>query len=255
MTGRATAGGLRSCLRASWIALILLVLGLGLVTFAQEGGSDQNLPKSPAPEAQHSPEHPGLGGQLAKETNEADSSEHLKKSPSVEWIAHHTGLSVEGAYWLSVVLNFVVIFGAIFWAARKYLPGMFRDRTAGIQKAMEEARRASEDANRRLADIESRLAKLGDEINSMKAVGEKDIAEEEARIKAAAEGDGRKIVESAEQEIAAAAKTARRDLTAYAADLAVALAKRQIHVDGGTDERLVRSFAEGLSKPAEGSKN
>jgi F0F1-type ATP synthase membrane subunit b/b' len=62
-------------------------------------------------------------------------------------------------------------------------------------------------------------------------------------------------VESAEQEIEAAAKAARRDLTAYAADLAVALAKRQIHVDGSTDERLVRSFAEGLGKPSEGSKN
>jgi F0F1-type ATP synthase membrane subunit b/b' len=89
----------------------------------------------------------------------------------------------------------------------------------------------------------------------MKATAEKDIAEEEVRIKAAAEEDGRKIVESAEQEIAAAAKSARRDLTAYAADLAVALAKRQIHVDSGTDERLVRSFAEGLAKPGERSKN
>ena len=240
---------------ARWLALILLVLGLGVVAFAQEGGPDQNLPKAPAPEGQASPEHPGLGGQLAKETNEVDSNEHLKKSPSVEWLARHTGLSVEGAYWLSVVLNFAVIFGAIFWAARKYLPTIFRDRTAGIQKAMEEARRASEDANRRLADIESRLAKLGDEINGMKATAEKDIVEEEVRIKAAAEADGRKIVESAEQEIVAAAKAARRDLTAYAADLAVALAKRQIHVDGPTDERLVRSFADGLGKPSEGSKN
>jgi F-type H+-transporting ATPase subunit b len=247
--------GARKRIRASWFALIVVIVGLGLAAVAQEGGPDQNLPKPPTPEAQPAPEHPGLGGQLAKETKEVDSREHLMKSPSVEWIAKQTGLSVEGAYWLSVVLNFAVIFGAIFWAARKYLPGMFRDRTAGIQKAMEEARRASEDANRRLADIESRLAKLGDEINGMKATAEKDMLEEEARIKAAAEADGRKIVESAEQEIAAAAKTARRDLTAYAADLAVALAKRQIHVDGGTDERLVRSFAESLGKPAEGNKN
>ena len=255
MIGRATTSGSRKRVRASWVALTLLVFILGLVAFGQEGGPEQNLPKSPTSEAQPSPEHPGLGGQLAKETKEVDSKEHLIKSPSVEWIAHHTGLSVEGAYWLSVVLNFVVIFGAIFWAARKYLPGMFRDRTAGIQRAMEEARRASEDANRRLADIESRLAKLGDEINGMKATAEKDMVEEEVRLKAAAEADGRKIVESAEQEIAAAAKAARRDLTAYAADLALALAKRQIHVDGGTDESLVRSFADSLGKPAEGNKN
>jgi F-type H+-transporting ATPase subunit b len=251
----AKTGGSRKRIRVSWLALIFLVVGLGLVAFGQEGGPNQNLPKSPTPEAQPAPEHPGLGGQLVKETKEVDSREHLEKSPSVEWIAKHTGLSVEGAFRLSMVLNFAVIFGAIFWAARKYLPGMFRDRTAGIQKAMEEARRASEDANRRLADIESRLAKLGDEINGMKATAEKDVVEEEARIQAAAQADGRKIVESAEQEIAAAAKSARRDLTAFAADLAVALAKRQIHVDGSTDERLVRSFAESLGKPADGGKN
>jgi hypothetical protein len=59
----------------------------------------------------------------------------------------------------------------------------------------------------------------------MKAAGETDLAAEESRIKAAAEEDGRKIVESAEQEIAAAAKAARRDLTAYAADLAICYAR------------------------------
>ena len=47
----------------------------------------------------------------------------------------------------------------------------------------------------------------------------------------------------AEQEIAAAAKAARRQLTAHAADLAVGLAQKQIHVDAATDQALVRNFA------------
>jgi F0F1-type ATP synthase membrane subunit b/b' len=51
------------------------------------------------------------------------------------------------------------------------------------------------------------------------------------------------MVESAHLEIAAAAKAARRDLTAYAADLAVALAQKQIRVDAATDQALVRNFA------------
>jgi F0F1-type ATP synthase membrane subunit b/b' len=54
-------------------------------------------------------------------------------------------------------------------------------------------------------------------------------------------------VESAEQEIAAAAKSARRELTAYAADLAVSLAKKLIHVDASTDQALLRNFAQQLS--------
>jgi F-type H+-transporting ATPase subunit b len=154
-----------------------------------------------------------------------------------------------------MLLNFAVIAGVLLWAGKKFLPGAFRARTATIQSALEEARRASEDANRRLSEIESRLARLGDEIASMKAAGETDLAAEEARIKAAAEQDARKIVDSAEQEIAAASKAARRDLTAYAADLAIGLAKKQIHVDAGTDSTLVRSFADRLSGAEGGGKN
>ena len=81
----------------------------------------------------------------------------------------------------------------------------------------------------------------------MRATAEKEAAAEEARIKAAAEEDARKIVESAEQEIAAAAKLARRELTNYAANLAVSLAAKQIKVDAATDQALVRGFASELS--------
>jgi hypothetical protein len=43
-------------------------------------------------------------------------------------------------------------------------------------------------------------------------------------------------------------------LTAYAADLAVGLAKKQIHVDAATDQALVRGFAHavGLRLPWSG---
>jgi F-type H+-transporting ATPase subunit b len=162
---------------------------------------------------------------------------------------------LQHAYLLAVLLNFAVIVGALFWAGKKFLPGAFRARTAAIQQAMEEARRSTDDANRRLSEIESRLSHLNDEIVSMKAAGEADLAAEEARIKAAAEEDARKIIENAEQEITAAVKSARRDLTTYAADLAVSLAKKQIHVDAGTDSTLVRSFADRLASAEERGRN
>ena len=99
-----------------------------------------------------------------------------------------------------------------------------------------------------MAGIESRLAKLDAEIGAMRSTADKEAAAEEQRIKAAAEEDARKIVESAEQEIVAAAKLARRELTAYAADLAVSLAKKQIHVDATTDQSLVSKFARELTQ-------
>ena len=180
------------------------------------------------------------------ESNSGDETEQFKHSSSVKWLARHTGLSQDGAYWLAVIINFAVVVGFIFWASKKTLPGMFRNRTASIQKQIAEARQASEDANRRLTDIESRLGRLDQEISQMKATAEQEAVAEEARIKAAAEEDARRIVASAEQEIAAAAKAARRELTAYAADLSVTLAAKQIKVDAPTDQALLRRFIKQL---------
>jgi F-type H+-transporting ATPase subunit b len=198
-------------------------------------------------------EHSSTGEQAAKEKGEGgeDDSAQFKHSSSVQLISRLTGLDLEKAYWLAMVINFAVIAGAIFWLSKKNLPGMFRNRTALIQKSMEEARKASEDANRRLAEVEARLSRLAVEIGEMRAAAEQEAAAEEQRIKAAAEEDGRKIVESAEQEIAAAARMARHDLTAYAADLAVSLATKQIHVDAATDQTLVHNFAQQLSNGGE----
>ena len=181
-----------------------------------------------------------------------DETAQFRHSGSVKLLSRITGLSQDGAYWLAVILNFAVVVVAIIWASKKFLPTVFRNRTASIQKSIEEARRASEDANQRLTQIESRLSRLGDEIAQMRATSEKEAAAEEERIKAAAEEDARRIVESAEQEIAAATKTARRELTAYAADLAVTLATKQIHVDAPTDQALVKNFANQLSNGGRG---
>ncbi len=238
-------------LRASLLPIFIFLL---LVSFALTGQAATQTAHFATVSYQQSDANSGgktsLSQQLVKESREAageDDESQFKHSPPVRFVAKLTGLDLEHAYWLCVLLNFVVIAAAILWLSKKNLPGVFRDRTASIQKAMEEARKASEDANRRLAEIESRLSKLDMEIGGMRTAAEKEAAAEELRIKAAAEEDARKIVESAEQEIAAAAKSARRELTAYAADLAVSLAKKQIVVDAATDQALLRSFAQQLS--------
>jgi F-type H+-transporting ATPase subunit b len=240
------------------VALSFVVVLLTSRSAAQEASGAR--PKQAQSQENEKKHEPGFGQQLARETREAageeeDETAQFKKSASVRALSKLTGGNLQYAYWLAVLLNFAVIAGVLFWAGKKFLPGAFRARTAAIQRAMEEAKRASEDANRRLGKIESRLSRLDDEISAMKATGNAELAAEEARIKAAAEEDARKIVESAEQEIAAAAKAARRDLTTYAADLAISLAKKQIHVDANTDSSLVRSFADRLGKAEDGGKN
>jgi F-type H+-transporting ATPase subunit b len=207
---------------------------------------------------QAAPKRKGAAGELVEETREAtgedqEENANLKHASAIRWVAAKTGLSVHQAHMLALFINFAVIVVVIFWAARKSVPGMLRERNASIQRALEEARAASQEANRRLADIENRLRQLDVEIGQMQASAEKEADAEEIRIQKAAEEDIRKVVLAAEQEIAAAAKQARRELSAHTAGLAIALATKQINVDSTTDEMLVRSFASKLAANNDGN--
>ncbi len=227
-------------------ALLLVNLSFARPVHAQ---SVSETPAKSEPTSSDSNKRESLGRELAQETKQAageGENEQFKNTPSVKFIARILHVSPETAFLVSMLINFGVIAIAILWVSKKKLPGMFRNRTGSIQKAMEEARKASEEARQRLAAIESRLSKLDAEIGEMRASAENEALAEEERIKAATEEDTRKIVDSAAQEIAAAAKSARRELTAYAADLAVTLARKQIQVDPGTDRSLVRNFADQL---------
>ncbi len=225
------------------LLLCLLVAVPAMRGQTAEASSENSAGKTEQPPA-------SMSQTIVRESREAageDDNDQFKKSSAVRFVSKVTGLSLESAYWLCMSLNFAAIAAIILWFSRKSLPGLFRNRTVFIQKAMEEARRASTEANERLSSIEKRLARLDDEIGEMRAAAEREAAAEEERLKAAAAEDAHKIAEAAGQEIAAAAKTARRELTAYAADLAVTLASQQIRVDTATDQGLVRHFADQLS--------
>jgi F-type H+-transporting ATPase subunit b len=231
------------------LAALLLLLGCASLLLAHSRQVSTASLKQASDESL-TPATPGR--QLAHESREAageekDEMEEFKHSASVRLVSRITGLNLQQSYWLCFILNFAVIAALFVWAGRKYLPGMFRDRTAAIQRAMQEAQKASEEARRKLAEIETRLQKLDVEIGMMRDQAEKEGAVEEARIQTTAEEDARKIVASAEQEIAAAAKAARRQLTAHAAELAVGIAAKQIRVDAATDQALVRDFAAQLA--------
>jgi F-type H+-transporting ATPase subunit b len=245
----------QTSLRKSTAASILLMNCVVLLIMGSQTAHARKFQEpSTASDASLSP-----GQELAKTSREAageEGSAQFKHSPPVQWISRLTGLDLEESYLLGMGINFAIVAGVIIWISRKNLPAMFRNRTAMIQKAMQEAQQTSADANRRLAEIEARLSKLDAEIGEMRATAEKEAAAEEQRIKAAADEDARKIVDSVGQEVTAAVRTARRELTAYAADLAVALAKKQIHVDTSTDQTLVQRFARQLSngeKPKKGA--
>jgi F-type H+-transporting ATPase subunit b len=231
-----------------WVYATIAVLGAAMacvgIARAQEnanppGPTAQQSPRTANP----SPEHEGQ-----KELENGGEADAIRHSPSVKWIARHTGLTVDQAYWLCLALNFAVIF---FFMARllgKMLPGYFRGRTSTIQKGIEEARKMSEDARSRLSDVEGRLSRLDADIAAMQREADENAKVEEQRLLTAGEEERKRIVSSAEQEIDMAANSARRELKAHAAELAVQLAEKKIRVSQDTDEALVRAFTTQMGK-------
>ncbi len=232
------------------LTLLLLSLIVGLSCFAQQAtpGASQTA-ASPSAQA-------GEAGHRDAMTREpADEEEAFKTSPAVQFVSRITKLSLNTAYWLCVGVNFAILAIAILLFMRSSLPAMFRSRTQEIQKGIQEARQASEDAGRRLKDIELRLSRLDSDIAEMQKRAESEARMEEERIRASIDEEKHKIVETAEQEIGQVASAARRDLQKYAAELAVEIAKKRIHVDAADDKVLIADFARQLGSQSRSNGN
>jgi F-type H+-transporting ATPase subunit b len=231
-----------------WLTGVAVLLAVALVPVSSLRAQESAKPASSATQQQPQAANPSPEHEGQKELENGGEADAIRHSPSVKWIARHTGLTVDQAYWLCLALNFAVIF---FFMARllgKMLPGYFRGRTSTIQKGIEEARKMSEDARARLSDVEGRLSRLDAEIAGMQREADENARAEEQRLLAAGEEERRRIVSSAEQEIEMAANSARRELKAHAAELAVQLAEKKIRVSQDTDEALVRAFTTQMGK-------
>jgi F-type H+-transporting ATPase subunit b len=237
-----------------------LAFSLQANTYMQASRAESAPPARADSTAQAKTEQGRPGETLAERSNEAagkeekgaDEEEKLKHSASVRWIAEKTGMSPNTAYLVFVWFNFLVIAAVMGKYLIKYLPGMFRNRTASIKQSMEDARKASDEANRRLGEIENKLSRLDVDIAAIRAEAEAINKAEETRLQASIEEDRKKIVLSSQQEIEAAATQARRELKVYAADLAVSLAEKKINVDETTDKALVRNFVAHINDAKDG---
>lgn len=235
------------------LTLGVLLVALVALTATRVAAQESAKPAEPGatePKKEAAPEKSGEGHEAKaegeKHEEEGGAEEALKESAMVKKIGGWLGLSPKGAYWVFVLLNFAVMAGLIGMLMKSKLPGVFRERTAAIQKGMEEARKASAAAQERLTGIEARLAKMDDEIAEMKSSAESAAKAEEERIRVSTEEEKKKILESAESEISAATSAARRELRQHAAQLAIALAEKKIAVSDSADKALVKEFTTSL---------
>jgi F-type H+-transporting ATPase subunit b len=240
---------MKQLIQRVWVYAAIAVLGIAIAPVGTVRAQENSkLASTPAAQGQAQPARPSPKHEGEEQLEQGGEADAIRHSPMVKWIARHTGLTDDQVYWLSIGLNFAVIFFAIAGLMRKMLPGYFKGRTSAIQKGIEEARKMSEDARRRLSEVEGRLSRLDADIAAMQREADENAKAEEQRLLAAGEEERKRIVASAEQEIEMAANSARRDLKAYVAELAVELAEKKIRVSKDTDEALVCAFTAQIGK-------
>ncbi len=215
----------------------LLAQGRAQVTGSAPASTSVSSGGASTPEA-HSPE---------KNQSEANEDDAYRHSSVVKFLGSKLGMSTDQAASAFEIFNFIVLAIFIGWMLLKILPKTFRDRTSSLQKRLVEARAATEEANARMSNVEGRLGALNGEIAALRAQAEKDLANEEIRVRAAIEEERAKILAATEQEIAAISAQARREIRQYAAELAVDQAAKKLVVSAETDRLLVQEFAKRLT--------
>jgi F-type H+-transporting ATPase subunit b len=211
---------------------------------AQQGGGDVFIDSRTA-----------TSQNLAKAEQE-DEEYVFKHSASVRAFARLLHLSPEAASLSFWALNAIILFVFIGYFLVTGLPKAFRSRRQKLDREIIEAQSATQKAEERLRAVEERLSRLDSEIAAVREQAERDSAQDEVRIRQAMEDESKKIVESAEQEIAAAGAAAERRLRKYAAELAVDRAAARLHLTEGDDRTLIQEFAASLgSNGRQGGRN
>jgi F-type H+-transporting ATPase subunit b len=175
------------------------------------------------------------------------------EAPASEAPAGHSGEGSHGeghagpSIWWKWA-NFGLLAAALGFLIGKHAPGFFRSRTGDIQKGIAEATRLKEEADARLAEVQLQLKNLEAQIADLRRSAAQEMAVEAERIRQETLDQAAKIQALSEHEIAAAVKSARSQLKAYSAELALELAERKIRerISPSDDARLVGDFVKGL---------
>jgi F0F1-type ATP synthase membrane subunit b/b' len=149
-------------------------------------------------------------------------------------------------------INFILLAGLLVYLYRKRGRAFFDERSDTIRKSLDEGRQALEKSRARLAEVEKKLAGLQDEIRSLKERAEAEIADEQARMRQAAEDEARRIEEFAKARILAATNSAKLELKDYVVEQALAQARGKIRqrMDEKGRKKLVGFFLDDLSSKA-----
>ena len=126
------------------------------------------------------------------------------------------------------LLNFGILIGVLVYFLKGPLGAYLSGRSAQIRQDLVTAAEMRRTATAQLEAIQQKLAALPAELTALKARGEEDVRAEEARIAQAAATDRERLIDQTRREIDMRLRLARRELTEYAAHLAVSIAEERI---------------------------
>ena len=154
-----------------------------------------------------------------------------------------TFLGLPYPFWQT--LNFLGFIGLLVWLLRKPLVQFFENRRAHVADALKKAEQDRDRAERTAKEIGDRLTRIEAEIEAMRAHAREQAEAEEKEIAARAAEEAERVAARSRSELDARVRTAKNELTAYAADLAVELA-RDLVVKNLTPADEKRHVAEGV---------
>lgn len=152
--------------------------------------------------------------------------------------------------WIFKLVNMLLFIGVLGWLIGKPVRGVLAERTAGIQRAGQEARERREKADRVAGDIQARLAQLEDELRSIHQRAEQEGDRQKREMIAAAEAEAARILQNARAEVDSRLKNAKSELTEYAGQLASERAAQLLR-ERITPEDQAKLFKDSLTQVEE----
>lgn len=152
-------------------------------------------------------------------------------------------------------VNFLILFGGLGYFLYRPIKRWLSNKTQNIARLIEETGRARKEAEKQLASVKERLSRIEQEMDDLKRKAEAEGIREKERILFLAKEEATRIEKLTALELEALRQGAVRELKAYAASLATALAETKIKQKLTPDlhRRLIRRSIERLAKLNESS--
>lgn len=172
--------------------------------------------------------------------------------PAAVWAASEGGHESGGLISLDKSLivqaiNFLILLFILQRLLYKPFLAKMGERTAAIQKSLDEAQAARAEATRQQEENETRLRAAHAEAAAIRAQAMKEASEEQKRLVEAARAESQRLVESAKAQMDADVRRAREELRREVADLATAVAEKLVR-RSLRDEDHRRIVAEAITK-------